>query len=269
MVDAYSYPPDPRLGHCIEVYVILSSDTSARSPDEQTLLPHVTQSLVIGLDHAKTVYDCDRKEFCAVNFFSGPNIGICHLRFLSEMKKLIIHFKPGGLFKVFQLPAYSFFDSSHDAAEWLGNDICQLTESLHGVSNAKTIECTNRWLIEKMENRKKSNRCIDAAIDLIQKYKGNITMREVEEATYTTKRTLERHFLEQVGLHPKTFSRLIRFNHVIHFLQSNMNIKWRQVANSFGYYDQSHFIHEFKSLAGKLPRDYFLPKSAFEKLMQP
>jgi transcriptional regulator GlxA family with amidase domain len=91
---------------------------------------------------------------------------------------------------------------------------------------------------------------------------------ELELATYTTKRTLERHFLEQVGLHPKTFSRLVRFIAVIQFIESNLNVKWRQLADIFGYYDQSHFIHEFKSLTGRLPNDYFSLKAGFKPILQ-
>jgi transcriptional regulator GlxA family with amidase domain len=91
---------------------------------------------------------------------------------------------------------------------------------------------------------------------------------ELEQATYTTKRTLERHFLEQVGLHPKTFSRLVRFISVIRFMESNLKVKWRQLADTCGYYDQSHFIHEFKSLTGKLPKDYFTVKKGLTQILQ-
>ena len=98
--------------------------------------------------------------------------------------------------------------------------------------------------------------------------KGIFHCKQLEEATFTTKRTLERHFLEQVGLHPKTFSRLVRFNGVIRFMESNLNVKWRQLADRFGYYDQSHFIHEFKTLTGSLPQDYFSLKTSFEKILQ-
>ena len=68
---------------------------------------------------------------------------------------------------------------------------------------------------------------------MIERRKGNISIRELEQATFTTKRTLERHFQEQVGLQPKTFSRLVRFNGVIRFVESNLNIKWRQLADAF------------------------------------
>ncbi len=132
--------------------------------------------------------------------------------------------------------------------------------SVQHISQRK-LNLLDAFLLNQLQGQKKADRNIDEAIRLIERFRGNISLRELELATFTTKRTLERHFLEQVGFYPKTFSRLVRFNGVIRFLESNLNIKWRQLADAFGYYDQSHFINEFKSLTGGLPHDYFSLKN--------
>jgi AraC-like DNA-binding protein len=268
MLHVLEFNPHPLLRHCIDSYLIVSVDQPEGGYIENTFLPHVTQSLVIGLGPGNKVYDCIHSEFSANHFIVGPNDEVCRVRLFSGMKNMVISFKPGGLFKIFHLPAHYFNNRSRDAQEFLGKQIIEIGHQIRETHLSRKIELVDTWIIKKLQGQKKTLRNIDEAIRLIKLHNGNISIRELEQATFTTKRTLERHFLEQVGLNPKTFSRLIRFNGVIRFIESNLNIKWRQLADSFGYYDQSHFIHEFKSLSGRLPQDYFSLKTDFEKIMQ-
>jgi AraC-like DNA-binding protein len=266
MFHVHAFNPHPLLRHCVDSYLIVSVDQQ-EGYIENNFYPHVTQSLVFGLDQANTVYDCTHSEFSAPHFIVGPNDMVCRIRMFSGMCKMIIRFKPGGLYKIFQLSAWQFNNRSGDAVKFLGEQIIEINNQLRETHTSRKIELADAWLIEKLQIPKKTDRSIDEAIQLIERSKGNISLRELEEATFTTKRTLERHFLEQVGLYPKTFSRLVRFNGAIRFIETNMHVKWRQLADSFGYYDQSHFIHEFKTLTGGLPNDYFSLKAAFEKIL--
>jgi AraC-like DNA-binding protein len=269
MFDVHAFNPHSLLRHCVDSYLIVSTDQQEGNYAENILLPHITQNLVLGLDEGNTVYDCNHSAFTPHHFIAGPNDEVCHIRFFSGMKKMIIHFKPGGFYKIFQLPAHHFSNRTRDAVEFLGKSLIDITNQLKKTSLSGKIEMADAFLLNELDKgEKKINRNIDEAIRLIEKFKGNISLRDLELATYTTKRTLERHFLEQVGLHPKTFSRLVRFSGVIRFIESNLNVKWRQLADTFGYYDQSHFINEFKLLTGGLPQDYFSLKTGFEKIMQ-
>ncbi len=184
------------------------------------------------------------------------------------MKKLVINFKPGGLFKIFHLPSYYFNNRTRDAREFLGQSVTTIAHQLKEFSTAAKIDLINNWLISQLQVQKKPDRNIDEALKLIERNKGNISIRQLELSTYTTKRTLERHFFEQVGMHPKTYSRIVRFSGVIRYMESNFQVKWRQLAEAFGYYDQSHFIHDFKTLTGSLPRHYFSLKSKTENILQ-
>ncbi|QDP73152.1 helix-turn-helix domain-containing protein [Legionella israelensis] len=64
-------------------------------------------------------------------------------------------------------------------------------------------------------------------------------------------RSLERHFQEMIGLSPKRFVSTARFQKVLHLLQAN--IAWEEIAKSFDYYDQAHFIKDFKQFSGITP----------------
>jgi AraC-like DNA-binding protein len=267
MFHVLAFNPHPSLRSCVESYLTVSVEQSEEGCIENSFLPHTIQSLVIGLKPDNRIYDCTHSEFTARHFIVGPNDERCRVRLYPGLENMVINFKPGGLYKFFHLPAFYFNNRSRDAVEFLGNQIQEISRQLAGNDLSGKIELVDNWLINHLQKKKKTDRNIDEAIRLIERNKGNISIRELELATFTTKRTLERRFLEQVGLHPKTFSRIVRFNGVIRFVESNLNVKWRQLADAFGYYDQSHFIHEFKTLTGGLPQDYPALSTRFEKFM--
>lgn len=267
MFHVLAFNPHPLLRHSVDSYLVVSVDQPEDGYAENSFLPHTTQSLVFSLTPGIRIYNCIHSELCTPHFIMGPNDQVCRLRLDAGLKNIVVNFKPGGLYKLFHLSAHFFSNRSRDAVEYLGNQILDIAEELKELPMGRRIELMDGWLIKQLQKQKKCDRNIDEAIRLVERFRGNITVRELSLATFTTKRTLERRFQEQVGLHPKAFSRLVRFNGVIRHVESNLNVKWRQLADAFGYYDQSHFIHEFKSLTGGLPQDYSSLSARFEKFL--
>ena len=70
----------------------------------------------------------------------------------------------------------------------------------------------------------------------------------------------QRHFTQLfsdgVGLAPKLFSRVSRFQKVVQTLHAQRQVNWTDIALSCGYYDQAHFNHDFQSFAGMTPTEY-------------
>jgi AraC-like DNA-binding protein len=71
-----------------------------------------------------------------------------------------------------------------------------------------------------------------------------------------SRRHLERRFDEHVGLAPKRLSRLVRFARVIEEVRDRELVNWARVALGCGFYDQAHFIHEFRTFTGVTPSDF-------------
>jgi AraC-like DNA-binding protein len=261
------FSPHPLLRGAVDAYLMMSVPCMEKNCIENTILPHVFQSLVLELDDYNTVYDCSNREYTAPNFIVGPNDRICRIQLMPGMKKMVVNLKPGGLFRLFEVPAYYFNNRSYDATNFLGNAITELSHRLREAPPSRQIELMDSFLLKQLQHHKKSSRSIDEAIGLIYQWKGNLSLKQLEQSMFISKRTLERHFFEQTGLHPKIFSRVVRLNEVIKFIECNPMVKWPQLADLFGYYDQCHFINEFKSLVGCLPHDYFSLRTDFEKVL--
>ena len=71
-----------------------------------------------------------------------------------------------------------------------------------------------------------------------------------------TQRTLERHFLDLVGITPKTFHRVMRFRHALHAIHRRPRPPYAALALEAGYADQAHLIRDFRSFAGLTPAAY-------------
>lgn len=71
-------------------------------------------------------------------------------------------------------------------------------------------------------------------------------------------------FAEHVGLTPKLFCRVQRFQKVLCHISRGQGIDWPQIALSCGYFDQAHFIHDFKAFSGINPSTYLANKTQFQ-----
>ena len=267
MFQVNAYHPHPLLRQIVNAYLVVSVKLPEDRFVEYNFLPHVNQSLVIGMDEFPSVYECQLQQYCPGDFIAGSREGVRKFRLYGGMEKFVVDFRPGGFYKLFQLSAILFSNRCRDA-EILGSRFQDLRGRMEGTPLSEKLAMADQFLLTAWTERKKPEKSIDEAIRLIEAHKGNISIRQLEEATFTTKRTLERRFLEQTGVYPKTFSRLIRFGQAIRFIESNLHVKWRQIAEAFGYYDQSHFIHEFRSVAGCPPNDFFTLPTEFGKILQ-
>src|SRR5215510_6018027 len=112
----------------------------------------------------------------------------------------------------------------------------------------------------------------------LSKYVDNLWLFEGYEPGHKTERilptgtlelviNLRRRFIQvfkaEVGITPKLFSRIQRFQQTRTFIQHNPSINWADLAVDFGYFDQSHFIREFLEFSGLSPTDYINRQKRF------
>jgi len=97
---------------------------------------------------------------------------------------------------------------------------------------------------------------IQNAIHLILQNNGQISVKEVRDQVFLTERTLERRFINQVGLTPKQFAKIIQFKSSLHQLKASKTPELINVGLDSGFSDQSHFIRTFKRYTGKTPSTF-------------
>ena len=79
---------------------------------------------------------------------------------------------------------------------------------------------------------------------------GVATVREVARSTGWSERRFSQVFREEVGLPPKVWCRIQRFQRAVQQLHAGADMQWADLALDCGFYDQSHFANEFKAFSG-------------------
>lgn len=97
---------------------------------------------------------------------------------------------------------------------------------------------------------------VGRAAALVREAAGRKRMDALTSDLDISARSLERKFLTHVGMSPKLFSRLVRFDRVIRDLARRGETPWTQFALAHGYSDQAHFINEFREFAGVTPEEF-------------
>lgn len=111
------------------------------------------------------------------------------------------------------------------------------------------------FLLHRLDRLAPFNPTLQTAVDAVRQAHGDITVTALRTHLSLSERQLERSFLHYTGLTPRQFVRLTRFRQVVQLLHQP-EISLTDVAYRAGYYDQAHFIHDFKALADLTPREY-------------
>jgi AraC-like DNA-binding protein len=135
--------------------------------------------------------------------------------------------------------------------------LAQRLESL--VSHGRYEEASatlQRFLIPKALSRIYDWKLLHTAAKLLYHTKGQCRIEELAEYCHASVRQLERRFQRAVGVPPKFFARTLRFEQAQRHLMFDPETDLTALAHQCGYFDQAHFIKEFRAFTGTTPSEY-------------
>jgi AraC-like DNA-binding protein len=252
-----SHEPAPPLGKFIHHFWHC---TAAPSHARQRILPSGTNELVINLcEDEVRIHDSEQLEgwrrFPGIAV-SGAYAGAFDIDPSQSASMMGVHFRPGGAFPFFGA-AVAEFANSHLALEVLwGRLAVELRERLCSAATPQrrfqiledTLKARLRWLSE--------HPAVSLALDIFGPAGIRHSVRAVAKRVGLSQRRFIQVFTAQVGLTPKLFCRVLRFQHVREVVVRAATPNWAEVALDCGYYDQPHLIHDFQEFSGLSPTDY-------------
>ena len=179
-----------------------------------------------------------------------------HFTFSDFATLFVVIFNPGFASTITNKPLNEFFEKFIPMDEFF-NSRTNLT-MLHQLQNQKShknrIDVMESFLVKKIASNSLDN-IIHNSISEIKKQKGLISIKEMADELPISRDTFEKRFRHLVGTTPKKYASIVRFRNL--FEKPLKNGRLTDIALDAGYYDQSHFIKDFKSYTGKLPSDCF------------
>lgn len=236
--------PHPALRDQISNYTVTFPSKEIIS-DNYTVIPHGSATLVFSYDRSG-LYS---------NLF-GPITKPCAVGGLANQYNmlLIIEFQPAGLSAFTganqkeladQIIPFEMINSPLNRLILEALESAGSLNELMGLLDSRLLE--NLYAVSPFE--------LQIATKLMIEHMGNISCKELSDIVYYSQRHLNRIFENYLGMSTKTFSRMVRINKAVRLIQ-NPQCSITRASHETGFYDLSHFIHDFESVCGMTPQKY-------------
>jgi len=172
-----------------------------------------------------------------------------------QMSVMGINFKPGGAFPFFNLPLSELQDLHLSLDELWGSSANTLRERL---IEAPTVDAKFDLLEAVLTGRMTAfdhHPAVQFALAEMGRRHSQSVANLVDKIGLSSRRFIQL-FSQQVGLTPKLFCRVLRFQQVVKGIGGTGDVELADVALNCGYFDQAHFIHDFKAFSGISPTEY-------------
>lgn len=180
------------------------------------------------------------------------------MRMTGEFCTIGVFFTPYALKTIFGIGANLLTDTCVDLSSLQEARTFHLLEKL---GNSASTDEQMKWLttfieIQVQTHRKKTDHAVLYVVSEMMSSQGSLSLQEITSSLRLSERSLERKFKEHVGLSPKLFGRICRFQASLRQLQRQSYEKLSDIAFDGDYSDQSHFIRNFKEFAGISPYQF-------------
>jgi AraC-like DNA-binding protein len=227
----------------------------------ERLMPNGEAALVINLrEEEMRLYEADhldRYTSCGVAGLTGPRTGCFAIDTASQDRVIGIEFQPGGTFPFFREPASEIANQSAPLDCLWGAAAGEVREQLLAAPYVDAMFLIlERTLLRQRVRPLDPHPAIGFARAHICRAPHIATVASVVNRIGLSQRRFIELFRDQIGLAPKAFCRVRRFQRVLESVHRKAGVNWARVALDCGYYDQAHFIHDFQAFSGMTPAAY-------------
>lgn len=260
MILQFHIPPLP-----LTSYVELMTYYKGYNPPHtiERLLPDGGIDLIIDLTNVpKYIYDNDRLteiQSCKRAWISGMRTEYISIQArAAESEMLVIRFRPGMAWSFLHIPVLEIKDKVMDAELVFGNEMLSFREQLlEQAELAQKFTIAEQYLLQRIKNHLEVHPAILYCISQIGINPSQASIREITHKTGYSNKHLISLFRKYAGINPKQYVSVLKFQQAVQLLENNPGqINWTGLALDCGYYDQAHFINEFKRFSGFNPSAY-------------
>lgn len=255
------YKPIPALSEIVEHYWYSKIETK-----EVLVSNHPTpllQGLAFNFNKHVEYHEYHKERiqlYKKAYFFGQPTCGRTIISDEKGVDILGVKFKPLGIVKLTGINMEHMADNVISADDIWSNELESLSDEMQSVSSVEgSISVLENFLFRKYVQRKLHIRMktIEQALLLIESSKGVINIRDLQYKSNTSRKTLERAFMNHLGVNPKLYSRIVRFNAAKKQIDKSFkNQNFYELAYDLDYCDGAHFSAEFKRFSNMTPTEY-------------
>lgn len=227
----------------VEHYWIVSWDLRGQEPYLSEVLSYPSVHVVVQRGQSE-VYGVTTGKFTRLLCEQGLAFGI--------------KFRPGAFYPFVKTPISRLTDRRVPLMEIFAEAGLALEQAILQVENDedKMVATAESFIHNQLPDRDKNIILVNQIVDSIAADKSIIKVDDVTERMSLTKRSLQRLFSQYIGVSPKWVIQRFRLHEAAEKLAHGEIEDWPSLAVQLGYFDQAHFIKDFKAIVGKTPAEY-------------
>lgn len=248
--------PSQQLKPYIKFFTVVDCDDERQNnimPDTSIVMALRLKGEVIVADHSDGTLP--------VSTISGIRKNNRLIHYSRNASNLLIHFKEGAAAAFFKVPLHELANTNTSLDLLLPSSLInEMEERLAEADNyIQQIFIAEKFLLSLLKPFS-TDQAISHAIKTIHETTGTLHVNELAKSLFISQDVFEKRFRRIVGTTPKQYSKIVRMQHVIKTHSASNNLTG--LAHGAGYFDQSHFIKDFKVFTGQTPHQFF----QFERL---
>ena len=255
-MEYFEAKPSLRFAGFIKCFWAIRSDIGSGA---EPVLPDGCPEIVFNLaDRFCRIHPDGSHEIQAAAIVSGQLRSSISIIPTGRISLFGVRFHPSGAFPLLRTPMYELADRVEPLDFLIGPDASEIVERIAAANSFRArMRIFERFLVRSLDGFERNDDLPGRLAKTIVERHGQISVSELGASFGLGERRLERTFQRFIGLSPKIFARIVRFQNVVRRIERAESTSLLDTALDFGYYDQSHMIREFREFSGKNPLAYF------------
>ena len=241
--------PVPGLAGVVRSFTIVETEHEVTS----TLVPET--GFLLGIRHsgsAALLHDSSSAEALPDWSITGIRDSVRRIRTTPGGGLIVVNFRETGASRVFSAPPLELSNTTASLKEWLPKlPLEQLQMNLNAAGDNRSRIALIEDFLGKQKNLRPPDSMVDAAVRTMRARRGKIAIRSLVQQIGISQERFEKRFRREVGTSPKQFCSLLRLRFALTTYRPGRTLT--DLALEAGYYDQSHFIREFRAVTGESP----------------
>lgn len=249
--------PSAELAPYVKYYWTLSDCAHQTQSRKQRIVPNGLPELTFYFEDIPD-YSRQGQSIRSCSVLNGQQDRFYDVLVRGSLNMFSVVFQAWAVKLFFQVPASELYNINLPADTLLKAKVRELESRLAGSRAAEEkVIVVERFLMKQLSTHREYELMrICRSMAAINRSGGRAGVEELSSLACLSRKQFERCFREQVGISPKKFLKVVRFQYVLFRQQTSPANSLTELAYDCGYYDQSHMINDFKSLSGMTPKAY-------------
>ncbi len=253
-----TFQPRPELASLVKCYWILEVPAGENS-QKQRIIPDgcIELAFILGEDIKRYTSE-DRFIIQPRAMVLGQTIEPFYIEPTGYVETFAVRFYPHGFANFVTTPIKDLANKETPIDQLFGeNPAKELARNIvEALDTPKRIAIVEDFLLDRLTDQTTVDAIVKSTVDLLFSTKGSTSINTILKEDRSKRRQLERKFLKQIGISPKQLGKVIRLQTALKLLLNQQAESLTSIAYESEYYDQAHFIKDFKEFTGTNPSSF-------------